>query len=58
MNVLDPLQPRNNLGRSVSKASHMRIVAAMQYVSRRAQQMIKDVVSTDQCWLKYPMQCD
>jgi hypothetical protein len=44
MNVLDPLQPLNNLGRSVSKASHMRIVAALQHVCRSAKQLLQDMV--------------
>jgi hypothetical protein len=48
MNVLDPLQPLNNLGRSVSKASHMRIVAAMHYVGRKAQRLFVDAVRVQQ----------
>jgi hypothetical protein len=44
MNVLDPLQTFNNLGRSVSKASHMRVVAALQHVCRNAKRLMHDVV--------------
>jgi hypothetical protein len=44
MNVLDPLQALNNLGRSVSRASHMRIVAAMKHASGSMQQMLRSVV--------------
>ena len=44
MNVLDPLQQSNNLGRSVSKASHMRIVAAMRHVSASVQRLFRDAV--------------
>lgn len=44
MNILDPLQELNNLGRSVSKASHQRIVLAMRNVTNVIDDMCKSVV--------------
>ena len=44
MNILDPLQELNNLGRSVSKASHQRIVLAMRNVTTVIDDMCKVVV--------------
>lgn len=44
MNILDPLQELNNLGRSVSKASHQRIVLAMRNVTNVIDTMVKNVV--------------
>eukprot|EP00892_Ulva_mutabilis_P011558 jgi/Ulvmu1/8775/UM048_0030.1 len=43
MNILDPLQDLNNLGRSVSKASHQRIVLAMRNVTGVIDDMYKAV---------------
>lgn len=44
MNILDPLQDLNNLGRSVSKASHQRMVLAMRNVTNVIDDMCKNVV--------------
>lgn len=44
MNILDPLQELNNLGRSVSKASHQRIVFVMKHCTGIIDRIMKNVV--------------
>lgn len=44
MNILDPLQELNNLGRSVSKASHQRIVFVMKHCTGIIDRVVKAVV--------------
>jgi hypothetical protein len=44
MNIMDPLQHMNNLGRSVSRASQSRIASAMSYVSADMKRLVQDVV--------------
>lgn len=44
MNILDPLQELNNLGRSVSKASHRRIVFVMKHCYTIIERVLKVVV--------------
>ena len=44
MNILDPLQELNNLGRSVSKASHQRIVFVMKHCTGTIDRVMKAVV--------------
>ena len=44
MNILDTLQELNNLGRSVSKASHQRIVFVMKHCTGTIDRVMKAVV--------------
>jgi hypothetical protein len=44
MNILDPLQELNNLGRSVSVASHKRIVFVMKHTQAIIERVLKIVV--------------
>lgn len=47
MNILDPLQELNNLGRSVSKASHQRIVFVMKHCTGIIDRVMRNVVRCD-----------
>lgn len=46
LNVMDPILPNNNLGRSVSKASYLRIRRAFEHGAR----MLADIADQAKVW--------